>query len=213
MRLRHLIASTILIGLSLSAAGASAAPILGSNVDSSVFSAALGSTSGWTYVGQSTSAFVGPGTGEIELRGADNANSFGYGSTAHGSSTTVFAAGAPVGSTAGIAGLSPSYLFWFNSDPNGSADDNTQWTDGFATGGAQGTAGGDIDIFRNMTMNMWAFFYDDGGPNGAQDDNDYNDMVVSFRQAAVPEPASMALLGLGLLAAGGLVRRRRTAEG
>jgi hypothetical protein len=193
-------------------APAQAAPVLSSNVDSTIFAAALGATTGWSYLGQSTSAFSGSGMGEVELRSSDYPNSFGYGSTGHGSTTTVFGTGAAAGTTATIAGLSPSYLFWFNANPNSAGDRNTQWTDGFDSGGNNGENSGDIDIFQNLATNTWAFFYDDGGPNGNPDDNDYNDLVVSFRQAAsVPEPGTLALLGLGFLGAG-LLRRRRTAE-
>jgi hypothetical protein len=166
-----------------------------------------GSLDGWNYIGQTMPAITGPGELEIEARVARFDNSFGYGTTAHTGTTTVFAPNAGVGTRATIAGLSPNYQFWFGSDPAGTADDNVQWTDGFATGGAIGITQGDIDIFNNPFMRMWAFFFDDGGNEGAiEDDNDYNDMVVTFQETGpvrtptgVPAPAALSLVSLGLL--------------
>jgi hypothetical protein len=114
-----LLAAALALGFSLTAAGAQASLVLGSSVDSSIFSAAIGSTNGWTFLGTNTSAFTGSGTGTIDLRSAAFADSFGYAKDNHTSLTQVFASGANVGSTATIAGFSPSYEFYFASDAPG----------------------------------------------------------------------------------------------
>jgi hypothetical protein len=55
------------------------------------------------------------------------------------------------------------------------------------------------DIFSNTLTQAWT-------PTGA--DYDYNDVMFGFRQASVPEPGTLLLMGLGL--AGAAWSRRRT---
>lgn len=213
--MRRLLLATAALTLAAFTGGAQAAPVLGSHVDSSVFASAIGSTSGWNYMGQSVGAFSGNGTAELKWRSSSYADSFGYANTAHGGRVSIFGTGASVGATSLVSGYSPDYLFYFQGDGSDFlvfSDDNRQYTDGHDTGGNPGENQADIDIFHNAAQSIWAFFYDDagGGVFIAGDDNDYDDMVVTFAEEAaqsVPEPAGLALLGLALLAVPALRRR------
>jgi hypothetical protein len=212
-----LIATGVALGFGLGAANVQAAPILGSHVDSALFASSIGSTSGWTYLGQSTSAFTISGTAEIESRSSSYDDTFGFSTTNHNTRTQVFATNAAVGTTATVAGYSPGYLLYFaadGSDQGSFSDDNRQYTDGFDSGNNPGEEQGDIDIFYNAALSKWALFFDDaGGGNGiGGDDQDYNDLVVSFQStvASVPEPTTLGLLGLSMLGLGMLRRRKNT---
>lgn len=59
-----------------------------------------------------------------------------------------------------------------------------------------------IGLFITEDRNTAWLLWDDGG--AANDDNDYDDMVVrlSFAATSVPEPATLGIFGLGLLALG-----------
>jgi MYXO-CTERM domain-containing protein len=193
--------------------GTRAAPVLGSHVSESVFAAALGSPAGWSYLGEGspTLVFTRPGAGELELRESSYSSSFGFVGLAPGYDhrTVIFGPGAAAGATAVIEpGFAP-FLFFFQTVGAGN-DTNTRVTDGVGWGPGADQAG--IDIFYNPARETYAFFYDDagGGSGWRGDDNDYNDLVVTYRPAGtvVSEPAAAAIL---LAAVAGLVllRRRR----
>ncbi len=204
---KSLISATMAAGvaLALSAAPGHAADVLGSSVDSSVFSAAIGSTNGWSFLGTSTSAFTGSGNGTIDLRSASFSDSFGYAKTNDTGLVQVFGAGASVGSTSAVVGLFAVLCVLLQCEHERlERRQHTVHRRHSHRRVLRFDARRDIDIFKNASTDTWAFFYDDGGPAGSGDDNDFNDMVVTFSQtpASVPEPGSLAILGMALIGAG-----------
>jgi hypothetical protein len=55
------------------------------------------------------------------------------------------------------------------------------------------------DIFSNRITQSWT---------STSADYDFNDVMVGFRRASVPEPSSLLLMGLGLAAAAAKARKR-----
>jgi hypothetical protein len=202
------------------AAPAQAAPILGSHVESAVFLDTIAlNTAGWTYLGSdlgSTSPFAIAGQLELKLRSSSYLNTFGTSDMNHTNRTEIFGANAGAGSIYDLAASPVDRLFYFGANGTDlllASDDNRQYTDGFSSGGTPGRFQGGMDILYHAEAKTWAFFFDDagGGIPILGDDNDYDDLVVTFRQYGVPEPGAVSLLGLALLGFAGMMRRRTKA--
>ena len=61
----------------------------------------------------------------------------------------------------------------------------------------------DFLAFQGGTSTNWIFAFEDGT------DNDFQDMVVKVESIQVPEPGSLALLGLALAGAAAASRRKQ----
>ena len=192
--------------LALSVSSAQALP------SQSVFTAAgLGNVSDWTLVpspsvwGTGGNGFFGSGGSAVfELRLADFAHTFGtVGPNNSIAFNVIFRTDVnSVGDTTLWTPVTNPFAFFMQNQPTPTGDFIT--SDGISQG-----AGLDLAIYHdNLNPDRFAFFFDDGG--GLPDDNDFNDMVVTAIQAAVPEPATLALFGAAL-AGLGILRRRKSA--
>jgi hypothetical protein len=119
---------------------------------------------------------------------------------------TIFSASALTGATSQAYIAGDFGLYYRNTSGNGemfftqtalNAFGNKQQFAAFQIGDVNYV--GIEDIFSQEVSGSWT-------PTSS--DYDYNDVMVSFRRASVPEPSSLLLMGLGLAAAAAKARRR-----
>jgi hypothetical protein len=121
---------------------------------------------------------------------------------------TIFSSSATIGSTTQVWIPTNFGFYYLNTSGNGeifytqsafNTVGNKQQFASFQQGDY--TITGVEDIFSNTLTRQWT-------PGGA--DYDYNDVMFGYRQASVPEPGTLLLMGLGLAGAAWSRRRKNS---
>jgi hypothetical protein len=166
------------------------------------------------YWGSSTGAadpsifFTSPGTSsatlQIEIAGYSGENTFGFFEIGPKSSvasmTEIFDGPASAGATTLFAPTG-DYGFYLWSPDNGGTTFYTLSDDNTGDIGNQHFA-----IFSDGTGGYWLGMEDLSFSDPS--DKDYNDMIVHIAPVSAPEPGTLGLLGMGLIALGGMARRK-----
>ena len=80
------------------------------------------------------------------------------------------------------------------------------------TGPASRNSDGTHAIVTFLGNNTYEVAWEDLDFNSPSYDGDYNDLIVTVQGTVIPEPGTLALVGIGLASLTGMVRRRRNRQ-
>lgn len=169
-----------------------------SNVDTILTNLEDQTANGLTLNRISVQTWNGIGASSIileELAGYKHNTTFGWYNTATNDSQQIFAGADGIGANAEI-NFGSQMDIGFYIDPNGATNNRMYTQSDRNTHNDIQVAIFEIEELENSYILGWEDLDLNGGTGG---DRDYQDMIVRVTIAQVPEPGSMALLGLGLL--------------